>query len=220
MSEYRDMSLCDLRRLNSPEAIREITGIHDIGLLLLPKDADDETAAALASIPMQDVGMTLYLDRDATATVFNGIQELDAGDFVKEKDQHYLINGMAVIHDLPEESETTLYINGIVILNESLRGASQVRFGMVNGLKVYMDFDQVKSFGNNAALDAAFFEYLEPGTLMVAGNSITLDPEIPLALLRDGGFRFVAGNKIRCSRTLLSYVQTVSMAGNTIEAYE
>ncbi|GEM_PF-5219032 len=32
MSEYHDMALCDLRPLNSPAAIREITAIRDEGI--------------------------------------------------------------------------------------------------------------------------------------------------------------------------------------------
>lgn len=32
MSEYHDMALCDLRPLNSPAAIREITAIRDVGI--------------------------------------------------------------------------------------------------------------------------------------------------------------------------------------------
>lgn len=219
MSEYHDMALCDLRPLNSPAAIREITAIRDVGLLLLPKDADEETAAALAGIPKQDVGMTLYLERDATVGVLTGMQELYAEDFAQDK-TYYLINGLAVIHSLPEEGTTALYLNGIAVLHESLRGAAHVRFGMVNGLKFYRYFDRAKLFGNTAELDAAFFDYLEPGTMVLAGNTLTLAPDVTVEQLRDGRFQFAAGNKIRCSRPLLPYVQAISSAGNTIEAYE
>ncbi len=75
MGEYVGMKVCDLRFIRTVEEAKEIGGIVDVELLVLPNDAPAEVAKALAAIPKTDVRQVIQLGSQ---------EELDVSKYIKK----------------------------------------------------------------------------------------------------------------------------------------
>src|SRR5690606_21012127 len=89
-----------------------------------------------------------------------------------------------------------------------------LHFAMSNGIKVYADFKKYKLFPNEVTLDLDFLTWLDPDTVIAAGNKIQIDEDVTIDLLREKRLTLVSGNVVVCPAALKGYIQSISTVGN------
>ncbi len=219
MSNLHDMPLCDLRYLNSVEAVRQIEKIEDIALLILPKDAPDDVMSAIAAIDKNDIASIIYLGKDEEVSIINGTTELTDAEFPPDKVKTVMVNGMAFIRELSPEAKGNVYVNGSVVINSKLKQCN-LNFVNVNGSRQYADFEHMMFFGNKFELDAITLQEMKPKTCIGAGNKIKINYDVTLEMLREKEITFFVGDTLKCRRNVSGYVKVNSFVGNQIEIYD
>ncbi len=171
--KFRNMTLCDLRGYNSVEAAREIESIHNVVLVILPKDADDETRAAFAKVEMHNVVSTIYCDADAQIQSCNGNVTLSDAAF-PAGDNICIINGKARILPISPEKHVSLIVNGKALYDKN---SENIEFLNLNGKAVPIDFQNVEILGDEAFLTAENF--LGDGENKYYAENIAVVQEVP-----------------------------------------
>ena len=213
MSILQDLPVCDLRYLTDPAAARQIEEITDVGVLILPKDADPAVAAALAAIPKSDIGTTLYIGVDEDGQVINGMVELNERTMRPDCKATYIVNGIVIVSNPPETAQIKLHLNGVLILKEPVRNAA-VSIQTLNGMQKALAFDECKVFPNQVCLDAEALSYFPPHTLLVVGNQLELSEDVTPQLLQEKQLLILVGNKLFCSDALLPYLKATAAVSN------
>ena len=134
MAKYHDMSICDLRHLNDPEAIRQIEGISDIAQLILPSDASDEVMSAFAAVPKDDIANILYIPKNTELSSINGVGNLNVAPGTT---RFAIVNGIAMVRSVCEDAKLVLNVNGFCMLDEKLKDHSGITMNSINGQVVY-----------------------------------------------------------------------------------
>lgn len=151
--KFRNMTLCDLRGYNSVEAASEIESIHNVVMVILPKEADDETRAAYARIEMHNVVSTVYCAADAKIQTFSGSVVLNDTN-LSVGDNICIINGKACILPISSEKHVSLIVNGKALYDKN---SENIELLTVNGKAVPIDFQNTEILSNNAILSAEKF---------------------------------------------------------------
>lgn len=217
MSKYVNMPVCDLRQLNDVQTIKVIEKIANIALLILPKDADDDVKNALESVPKANIASVIYLNKDDNLVAINGLNEITDNDFKKDGNSFIIINGVGIIQSISKEAKGTLSVNGVIVIHESLKNNCSFTFGMINGVKVYLDFDSYKGYQNEIKINAQFLSYLKPKTLLLAGNNMIIENDVTVDLLEQTQPILLAGNKIICYDNICGYIKATATVGNSVE---
>lgn len=151
--KFVNQVVCDLRAYNSPETAGQIKSITNAALVILPKDADEQTRAAFAKIKMRNIASTVYCDTQAEIHQCNGDTILQNGN-VPDGESMYVINGKARIMPLSEEKHVSLIINGDVLYDE---GNAHVQLLTVNGKARPIDFRHSEILPDEAILTVERF---------------------------------------------------------------
>jgi hypothetical protein len=210
------MPVCDLRHLNDVNSIRQIEEIRNIALLILPNDASEEVMSAIAGIPKSSIASTIPLSKNDNIRVINGVFEASDSDFAGEANTVIVVNGVVLIKDISRETKGDIIANGMVILQESLRGACALNFPMVNGIRTYMDFDAYKVYPDEIEIDSDFISYLAPKTMIKAGHQISVKNDVTAEILKEKDLKLIAGDCINCYENVASYVKANSFVGDKI----
>lgn len=216
MSKMENMPVCDLRNHTDIAVIQAIESIQNVAMVILPKEAPADVLQALHSIPMRNVAAVITLDRNGRVQILNGVSAIGNTDLGTEGNSALVINGIAVITDLSPDVRASLYLNGIVLIQEKLRSHPGLHFAMTNGLKVYADFKKYKLFPEEVTLDLDFLTWLDPDTVIVAGNKIKVGDDVTIDLLQEKRLTLVSGNVVVCPAALKGYIQSISTVGNKI----
>ncbi len=152
--KFRNMSVCDLRGYNSVEAASTIESVHNVALVILPKESDDETRAAFAKIEMHNVASTVYCDMDAKINMYNGSVTLSDAN-LPDGESIYVVNGEARVLPLSPEKHLSLIVNGKVQYDES--SENNIQLLSVNGKAEPFDFRNTEFLPSQSILSAEKF---------------------------------------------------------------
>ncbi len=152
--KFQNVAICDLRSYNTPEAASSVEAVHNAALVILPKNCDEQTRAALAKIDMKNVASTVYADADTTLLTFNGETVLSDNN-LPGGDSICIINGTAVILPLSENKQVSLIVNGEVACDKQNGG--QINLLCVNGKVDTIDLAGVEFLPDGAILPAERF---------------------------------------------------------------
>jgi|LSQX01.3.fsa_nt_gb hypothetical protein len=216
MSKMENMPICDLRNHTDIAVIQAIESIQNVAMVILPKEAPSDVLQALHSIPMRNVAAVITLDRNDRIQIINGLSVIGNADLGTEGNTTLVVNGIAVIADLSPEVRASIYLNGIVLIQEKLRSHPGLNFAMTNGIKVYANFAKYKLFPDEVTLDLDFLTWLDPDTVIAAGNKIIVGNDVTIDLLREKRLTLVSGNVVVCPAALKGYIQSISTVGNKI----
>lgn len=217
---YSGMPVCDLRHIDSVEAARSIEKIEGVAMVLFPEHADADVKAALAAVPMEGVASVIYVPAGAKVNIINGVSEIDGSSFSGEAEDICIINGVGIIRQIPENARGRIYVNGVLILHESLRDACRFSFPMINGMVKYIDFENYKIFGFRGDLDADTLQYLGRKTLFMAGYELYIDSDITPEMLQEKEIILMAGYQITCCRNVAGYIRATAVVGNAIHVLD
>lgn len=215
MGGYSNLAFCDLRGVNA-QAARSIDQFHNVAVLIFPRDADVETAAALAAIPCHNVSFLLYLDRQERVSVRNGVCFLDDSDAAPDIESTIVVNGTAFLESLSPNRSLTLYVNGSLIMRPELRDHVGIKIVSVNGAKRVLDFGEVFSENEAMVVDAAFLRYIKPKTILSAGERVQVASDVTLEMLEEKQVFLIAGERIVCHQDVSGYVRTHSDSGEGV----
>lgn len=216
MAKYNDMGTLDLRFIQSVEQAKAVEEISDIGTLILPKTLDPETSAAVTAIPKHDIGVTFYLDPDDELRTVNGELLLTDSDFSKDHKTILLVNGIVVVTEISPETTGGIVCNGMIIVRESMRENFNIEIMQLNGVKQYIDFNEISVHQNRCLLDADMLEYLEPKTLLFVGNKLDVAENVTSQMLKEKELLIYVGNKLRCYPQSAGYIRAKAFVGNKI----
>ncbi|MBP7402317.1 MAG: hypothetical protein KBA30_06850 [Clostridia bacterium] len=216
MKTMKNMPVCDLRSYLTAEAAQDIGEIRNVAVVVLPKDASDEVRQALHSIPMENVASVIELEKDARLRIINGVSEIGESDLGTSETNALIINGVSLFTDITPESRAILFLNGVAIINARLKSHPGLEFALVNGVRLFAEFDAYKWFPDKIEVDRDFLTWLAPGIAVIAGNKIRIAEDVTMDLLQEKKTTFIAGNKIECPAAILGYVKSVSKVGNKV----
>lgn len=151
--KFRNMTLCDLRGYNSVEAAGAIESIHNVVLVILPKDCDNETRAAFAKVEMRNVVSTIYCDTNAQIQTYNGNVTLSDAN-LSNGENICIINGKARILPISAEKHVSLIVNGKALYDKD---SENIELLNVNGKAVPIDFQDTEILPDEAFLFAEKF---------------------------------------------------------------
>lgn len=214
MSVYKDLVTCDLRRLTSPEAVRQITEISDVVLLLLPKTDSPELNAAFSDIPKTDIVNILYLDPEAPVHVINGRTVISDETLDTEQENIFIINGTAVLVGITKKVKISAYVNGKIILAENVKPNILLQTPSLNGKIISADFTSCKSFSDALTVDADMLQYLPQKCALICSDSVRFSSDITISLLQEKQPIFFVSDEIRAPRALLGYLKATSQASD------
>ena len=84
--------------------------------------------SAIAGIPKSSIASTIPLSKNDNIRVINGVFEASDSDFAGEANTVIVVNGVVLIKDISRETKGDIIANGMVIPQESLRGACALIF--------------------------------------------------------------------------------------------
>lgn len=202
----------DLRNY-TPKALSKIKSISAVALLMLPENPSEEFMDKFSKIKLNAIASTVNVPSDKTVSTFNGVT-IVSGENVPDN-SICICNGVTVIHSVDSNKNVEFILNGLVIKQSS----ASVKYLACNGRTADWDFDgsKVLVFNNTIEIGLHFLNNCEEGTVVVAGNKVTISPEVEEDELVKRNIRFAAGNKIVCGKKVYGYVVNKSVVGNKVE---
>lgn len=170
---FKNVAICDLRGYNSVEAASTIESVQNAALVILPKEADEETRAALAKIEMRNVAMMVYADMDVPTYTYNGSITLSDANLPDGESIH-LINGSARVLPISPEKQISLVVNGKIVYDKS---SKNVKLLNVNGKVIPLDINNAEILPDTAVLRAEKFTSDGENTYYAADLAIL--PSVP-----------------------------------------
>lgn len=170
---FKNVAICDLRGYNSVEAASTIESVQNAALVILPKEADEKTRAALAKIEMHNVAMMVYADMDVPTYTYNGSITLSDANLPDGESIH-LINGSARVLPISPEKQISLVVNGKIVYDKS---SKNVKLLNVNGKMVPLDINNAEILPDTAVLRAEKFTSDGENTYYAADLAIL--PSVP-----------------------------------------
>lgn len=207
-------SVLDLRDY-TPEALNGIKSIEAVATLILPENPTPEFMEAFSKIHLDAVGGQFNVAKDKKIVTINGIK--NSSDISLPNNCFAVMIGIIIL-GRPIKGENIEYaLNGIVLKKKGIQ--NEAKCVAENGIVYEMDFDEdkMKFFSNKVEVDADFIRNLEVGTLVAAGNTITISADVTEEAIVNNDIKFFAGNSINCSKSIKSCVQARSVVGNKID---
>ncbi len=217
MGKISDMVICDLRYITTVEQAQAIEEISDVVMLILPKDAPNEVMSAIAAIEKSDIVTEIQISKDALISTINGTTEINDSFFGNASESFLVINGMGIITQLKKQCSGTIILNGMLIINESIKDLINFNYASLNGSVIYAEFEAYKFYGNRFDIDADYLKYAKHKTAIIAGNKINIANDVTVEMLQACELQLIAGNRLVCRRELAGYIKTIATVGNKIE---
>lgn len=207
-------SVLDLRDY-TPEALKGIKSINAVATLILPENPTPEFIEAFSKIHLEAVGGQFNVAKDRKIVKINGVKF--SSDISLPDNCFAIMNGIIILCSAIKGENIEYALNGIVLKKKGIQ--NEGKCVSENGIVYEMDFDEdkIKFFSNEVEVDASFIRNLEIGTLVAAGNSITIAADVTEEMLIKNDIKFFAGNTIKCNQEIMGYVQARSIAGNKIK---
>lgn len=206
-------SVLDLRDY-TPEALREIKSIEAVATLILPENPSPEFMEAFSKIHLDAVGGQFNVAKDRKIVKINGVKF--SSDISLPDNCFAIMNGIIILCSAIKGENIEYALNGIILKKKGIKNEGKCI--SENGIvyEIAFDEDKIKFFSNEVEVDASFIKNLEIGTLVAAGNSITISADVSEEMLIKNNIKFFAGNTIKCNKEIMGYVQANSIAGNKI----
>lgn len=210
------VSVLDLRNY-TPQALRKISSIQAVSIILLPENPAPEFTEAYADIPKEAIAQEVFAPMDKVAQ-YNGLNVL--GSALPEG-AICLCNGLTVFLRAAGEKHARVYLNGIGIAEQG----TGLEIENLNGVfrEIDRSLDHLHQFSAELRAGADFLTHLEDGAVIVVGSSLFFEPDVTPQMIADKHLLFVVGAVAVCPKALLGTVQANSIVGNKVmdeEAYE
>ncbi len=202
----------------TPEALNGIKSINAVAVLILPEYPSPEFMEMFSKIPLNAVSCQFNVAKNRKIVTINGVK--NSSDISLPDNCFAIMNGIIILGNAIKGENIEYVLNGIVLKKSGIE--NEAKCVAENGIVYEMDFDEnkMKFFSNEVEVDADFIRNLEIGTLIAAGNSISISADVTEETIINNDIKFFAGNSINCSKKIKGCIQARSVVGNKIEVKE
>ena len=210
-------SVVDLRDY-TPEALSGIKSINAVATLILPENPTPEFVEAFSKINLNAVGSRFNVEKERKIIKINGVKF--SSDIILPDNCFAIMNGIIIFCSAIKGKNIEYALNGIVLKKKGIQ--NEAKCVSENGIVYEMDFDEdkIKFFSNEVEIDESFIRNLENGTLVAAGNTITISANVTEETIVNNDIKFFAGNTIKCCSEIKGCIQARSVVGNRVEVIE
>ncbi len=199
MSIMKNMSIADLRTINTVEAARAIEEMANIGTIILPENGDPEVMAVIAAIPKKNVGNTITLPMDAQVKQMTGNIQFNASTL--QQKGLILATGNCIVPEPVEECSAELSVTGNLIYPKTIA----IKIYGITGNNKALDYEHYIGIGYDLELDASTLELADFKTLFNIDGDLKVCKDVTLELLKEKMPYFLVDGDIRCRKEVAPF---------------
>lgn len=206
--EIHDMGVLDLRYATSPEDLKGITAIHDVGVVILSESA----ASALASIQLSDVGSVVTLPSGVDVNCMTGQIKL-SGAMLENGDPDtilFLVGQTMIQGEIKSVGYKEIRAVGQLLVPRSGMAAFSAKLKNMTGQILYVA-DKYRLVMGEETFDEEFLEMLPEPTAFVVMGSLSFSDGVTKELLQTKATEFVLMGSIRAPKHLASILNVLTV---------
>lgn len=177
-----DVGMLDLTSAKTPEDLKNIESLQDVGAVLIP----EHLAAALATIPMQDVGAIIPIPSGDHVDVITGQTKL-SGEALAAGDSEtvlVIVGQVVVTSRVDKVGYKNLQIFGQVLVPKGSETVLTPKIKRLTGQLVYYTAG-ARFFIGDETVTAEFLSLLSAPTAFLVIGSLTFSSDITHDLLKE-----------------------------------
>ena len=202
-----DMGLLDLRSAKTPEDLKGITGINDVGCIIIPENL----ATALMGIPMNDVGTIIPMPEGNNVQLHVGQIKLSgeaiaAGD---PEDILFVAGQLIITTPVTNVGYQAIWAHGQILAIRGSETALGAKLKRLTGQILYLPA-KARTVMGSESIGKAFLELLPEPTAMVIMGELTIEDDVTVELLQSKIVEFVLMGVIKAPKPLIPLVQVLT----------
>jgi hypothetical protein len=209
--EIKAVGVLDLTAVTSPEHLDGITGIRDVGLVLVR----ESLAGRLGRVPMSSVGATVTVPDGDHVKIQVGVVELSGealGAAGHEEDVLVLVGPVVITGRVEKVTYKALIINGVLAAPKESQAVLSGSISRMNGVTAYYSGTTPRVFTGHDHFTNAFFAYLELPITMILVGEFTFAPDVSAELLKEKVMELVLAGNLKAHRDLVPLLQVLATA--------
>jgi len=203
----REVGLLDLRYAKTEEDLAGITLIEEVGAILIP----EHLGAALARIPMSEVGGIVPIPHDRKVSCMTGQVRLSGESLAAGADDTVLvIAGQAFITgEMTTVGFAEVRVYGQLFYPRSGEAAMGAKLTQLTGQCFSLPTDPRFTMGTDS-INQEFLEYLPKPVAWVVMGTLTFEEDVRKETLREKILEIVVMGTIRAPRPLLPLLNVLA----------
>ncbi|MGE5530179.1 MAG: hypothetical protein ACM3X6_13715 [Patescibacteria group bacterium] len=207
----QNIGLLDLTGMKSPDNLKDVTGIKNVGLILVPESLNK----ALMGVPMECVGCIAPVPEGANVRMQTGITKIPGKVLANpggREDDILVVTGITVITSPVEKvGYKQLHVIGQLLAPKGSEAALTAGITRLTGMVAYHNGNP-RVFTGDTCFSRDFLELLDaPATLVIMGNC-TVERDVPAALLKEKLAGIILMGNLAAPKALLPMLQMLTEA--------
>ncbi|MGV3618001.1 MAG: hypothetical protein ACO1SV_21965 [Fimbriimonas sp.] len=209
-----DVGMLNLLSARTPEDFDGITGIEDVGCILVPEHL---ATAFVARVPMEDVGTIAAIPQDGKVVLVTG-QATYTGEALENGDPEALL---VVAGQLRITTPVTrVGFRGLHIIGQAIapRGSESALASAISHVSGQISFypEGARMFTGHESVGREFLEYLPKPTPFLISGHFTFEDDVTAELLREKVSEISLSGHLEAPRRLVPLIQflTTDKSGN------
>ena len=203
-----NMGLLDLRSAKTADELKAITGLENIGCVVVP----DHLTTALASIPMENVGTIIPLPEGENIKLHVGQtrmtgEALAAGN---AEDILFIAGQLFLTTPVTQVGYKEIRVNGQIFAVRGSETALGSKIGQMTGQVFYLPA-KMRSIMGDESVGKAFLDLLPEPTALVVMGELTFEDDVPAELLQSKIVEIVLMGEIHAPQALIPLVQFLTV---------
>ncbi|CAN5393558.1 hypothetical protein BH11ARM2_BH11ARM2_10420 [soil metagenome] len=203
-----DVGTLDLRFAKTPEDLRGIRSISDVGVILVP----ERLSGALAGIEISDIGSVVRIPDDGNVHCISG-QTKVTGDALAAGDPEavLIVVGQLMVTTVCESvGYKEIRVVGQLIATRGSEKALMPKLTEVNGQVLYIPADARLIMGSET-IGRAFLELLPKPTPFVVMGELRVEGDVTVDLVREKIPEIVLMGRLRVPQDLVPLFQVLTV---------
>ncbi|RYG33783.1 hypothetical protein EON81_17280 [bacterium] len=202
-----DVGMLDLRFAKTPEDLKHIRSISDVGVVLVP----DNLAAALSKIKVSDVGTVVRLPSGDNVACHMGQIRMSGEALAGGPEGGVLVVvGQFQITSVPSKiGYREIRVIGQLFAPRGSEAVIGPKLTEMNGQIFYLPTDARMIMGEET-ISQEFLEYLEDGTTFVVMGELRFDDTVDVPMIRQKIAEIVLMGEIRAPRAVVPILQVIT----------
>lgn len=205
--EIHDLGVLDLRYAKSPEELRRIKRIHDVGVILV----SEEAAPALAGIDINDVGSVVTLPSGVPLNCMTGQIKL-SGEALASGDPETILFVVGQTHITSSVSSVgykEIRIVGQLVAPRDSQAAISAKLTQITGQALYVPANSRFVMGKES-FSQEFFELLPRPTPLAIMGTVTIEDDVTKEMLREKIPEIVLMGRISAPKELVPLLNVLT----------
>lgn len=201
MSIMKNIPTLDLRTITSPEVLKDVEEISNIGIIILPEDGNPDVLNTFHAIPKKNIGHTLTLPNGVDVQQMTG--NITLSPAILKSKNIIIITGNAVVEEVIEECNASLIMTGNLIYPKRC----PLNIHSSTGSAKSYDYEHYVSIDDDFELDTDTLDLMEYKTLINVDGDLRISKDITLEMLKEKMPYFLVDGDVRCRREVASFLK-------------